>query len=525
MKLVRDPITAPVHPRKQSVRRHFGSHPYFTRRPWNVVQSYIKHFAPDKEHVVLDPFGGSGVTAIEAVVLGRRAIHVDINPLANFICQQIAVAPVDISGLRREFATIEESCRAYIDHLYTLSKEELEQEPLNAWYPIGTLLPKNADARAVEELFTRRQLLALSRLYQQICNIHDAVIRDLLRFAFSATLNKCNLTYSTTKGRSEGRGNSGIMHTYRYWIPKEQVELNVWNEFSQKFKNLIAVKKETNQAIGKNYQRLKVIHASATQLSDVIDHGSVDYIFTDPPYGSHIAYLDLSTMWNAWLGFDVNSTDKQLEVIEGGDLDKSRDDYARLLQDSLREMRQVLKWNGWLSIVFAHKDLSYWNVLIEAAQDAGFEYANTVVQESFQFSRHKRANPLSVLSGELILNLQKKRTPRRIHSDGNGNEREVVVGQVRELISLKEEGLTTEDVYNQLIPRLLERGLLKTGQRTGLLELDALLKDNFFFDDTTQHWYFSRAAAIQGRKILSLKQSKGQLALDLAQMPEHGEPK
>ncbi len=516
MNVVSHPISVSVPPKKQSVRRHFGSHPYFTRRPWNVVQAYIRHFAPDKDNVVLDPFGGSGVTAIEAVVLGRRGIHVDINPLANFICQQIAVAPIDITALRREFVAIEETCRPYIERLYALSNEVLEQEPLDAWYPRGLALPKNADARLSEELFTRRQLLALSRVYQQIDNVRDAVIRDSLRFAFSATLNKCNLTYSTTKGRSEGRGNSGIMHTYRYWIPKESVELNVWNEFSQKFKNLVAVKKETNQAIGENYQRLKVIHASATELTSVIDHESVDYIFTDPPYGSHIAYLDLSTMWNAWLGFDVNAQDKQAEVIEGGDLDKSRDDYARLLQDSLREMREVLKWNGWLSIVFAHKDLAYWNVLIEAAQDAGFEYANTVAQASFQSSRHKRANPLSVLSGELILNLQKKRQPRRIRFDrGNGNENDILVSQVRELVSLKKEGLTTEEIYNQLIPRLLEHGLLNALQKTRLSELEELLQDGFFFDNTTARWYLSQAAAKQGRQALALMESKGQLALDL----------
>jgi len=480
------------------------------------VQTYIKHFAPDQDSVILDPFGGSGVTAIEAIVLGRRAIHLDINPLANFICQQVAVAPVDISALRREFSVIEESCRPYIERLYKLSKEELEQEPLNAWHPRGLPLPKNADARTVEALFTRRQLLALSRLYEQIGKIRDSVNRDLLRFTFSATLNKCNLTYSTTKGRTEGRGNSGIMHTYRYWIPKHPVELNVWNELSQKFKNLIAVKKETNQAIGENYQRLRIIQASATRLASVLDRESVDYIFTDPPYGSHIAYLDLSTMWNAWLGFDVNAQDKQLEVIEGGDLDKSRDDYARLLQDSLVEMCHVLKWDGWLSIVFAHKDLSYWNVLIESAQDAGFEYTNTVVQESFQFSRHKRANPLSVLSGELILNLQKKQHPRRIQFDSrNGTEREILVSQVGELIASQEQGLTTEDIYNQLIPRLLERGLLNALQKTRLQELDESLKDNFFFDNTTARWYVSKAAADQGRKVLALKQSKGQLALDL----------
>lgn len=59
-------------------------HPYFTKQVWNVVQEYIKTFSCPGD-LVLDPYGGSGVTLVEALVLGRKAIHVDINPLANFI--------------------------------------------------------------------------------------------------------------------------------------------------------------------------------------------------------------------------------------------------------------------------------------------------------------------------------------------------------------------------------------------------------------------------------------------------------
>lgn len=514
--LVSSPITNPIHPQKQSVRRHFGSHPYFTRRPWNVVQEYIKHFAPRQEMTVLDPFGGSGVTAIEAVVLGRKGIHVDINPLANFICQQIAIAPVDLFALQKEFVEIEDSCRWYIENLYSLTDEQIEEKQLVDWYPKGLSLPKNADANSIEELFTKRQLLALSRLYQQILQIEDVVLRDLMRFAFSATLNKCNRTYSTTQGRSEGRGNSGIMHTYRYWIPKNPVELNVWNEFNQKFKNLLKVKRETNQAIGKKYEQLRVIQNSATQLTEALEDESVDYIFTDPPYGSHIAYLDLSTMWNAWLGFDVKEEDKKLEAIEGGDLDKSRDDYANLLRDSLCEMKKVLKPNGWLSIVFAHKDPSYWRMLIDAAQDASFEYANTVVQDSFQFSRHKRANPLSVLSGELIMNFQKRRKRKLIKFDnGIEDENKFVKAQVEKFLSQTETGLTTEEIYNHLIPQLLEHGMLQNKRKTGLLDLNNLLESDFFYDEISSRWYGSKEAAQKGRKELDLLQANGQLTLDM----------
>lgn len=73
------PISGPIEPLKQGAKRHWGSHPYFTRRAWNVVQEYIRTFSQPGD-VVLDPFGGSGVTAVEALVLQRRAIQCDITP-------------------------------------------------------------------------------------------------------------------------------------------------------------------------------------------------------------------------------------------------------------------------------------------------------------------------------------------------------------------------------------------------------------------------------------------------------------
>ena len=103
------PITERIEPKRQGAARHYGSHPYFTRRPWNVVQAYIQNFTRPEE-TVLDPFGGSGVTAVEALFLRRKAVHVDINPLANFITEQIAVAPVSLGGLAEAFQQVKVAC-------------------------------------------------------------------------------------------------------------------------------------------------------------------------------------------------------------------------------------------------------------------------------------------------------------------------------------------------------------------------------------------------------------------------------
>src|SRR5580704_4662878 len=83
------PILTAIPAARQEDARHYGVHPYFTRRPANVVRDYIKRYSQPGD-TVLDPFGGTGVTAIEAFLLGRRAIQNDLNPFANFIAQNIA---------------------------------------------------------------------------------------------------------------------------------------------------------------------------------------------------------------------------------------------------------------------------------------------------------------------------------------------------------------------------------------------------------------------------------------------------
>ena len=81
------PILQAIPASRQEDARHYGVHPYFTRRPPNVVRAYIERYSQVGD-VVLDPFGGTGVTAIEAFLLGRHAIQNDLNPFANFIAQK-----------------------------------------------------------------------------------------------------------------------------------------------------------------------------------------------------------------------------------------------------------------------------------------------------------------------------------------------------------------------------------------------------------------------------------------------------
>jgi DNA modification methylase len=104
------PILEAIPAARQEEARHCDVHPYFTRRPANVVRAYIERYSQGGD-VVLDPFGGTGVTAVEAFLLGRKAIQNDLNPFASFIARNIAdttlasTMPLQEAWLSRQSAT------------------------------------------------------------------------------------------------------------------------------------------------------------------------------------------------------------------------------------------------------------------------------------------------------------------------------------------------------------------------------------------------------------------------------------
>jgi len=94
----------------------YNWHKYWARKTWNVVGQYINHYCPSNG-IVLDPFSGSGVTAIEALRSGRRVIAIDNMPIANNILRA-TVIPADLLNLHEEFDTIKQNVMNEILEFY-----------------------------------------------------------------------------------------------------------------------------------------------------------------------------------------------------------------------------------------------------------------------------------------------------------------------------------------------------------------------------------------------------------------------
>ncbi|MBE3095130.1 MAG: type I restriction enzyme HsdR N-terminal domain-containing protein, partial [Actinobacteria bacterium] len=448
------PLLEEIPVKKQQAKRHFGVHGYFTKQTWNVVAEYIKNFSKPGD-LVLDPFVGSGVTAVEALMNNRQAICLDINPMAIFLVKSL-IAPVEQADLSKAFNEVRE------EYLKNEPNSEIEiKKALKKYaYPTGWNLPKGSDVETVEQLFSDKQLAQLGLLKSIIMKQRDENIKSSLLLMFSGLLTKLNLTYHSSSIRSAGGGNAAAFQYYRYRIAPKTVEINTMHYFEIRYKKVLAAKKEMEYFINsKTISNAQIIKGTATNLH-FLSNESVDYIYTDPPYGKKIPYLDLSVMWNAWLDLEVVEEDYQQEAIEGGEHNKSKNEYNLLIAQSIKEMYRVLKYDRWLSFVFAHKDPEFWHLIIETAEACGFEYIGAVPQKNGQTSFKKRQNPFTVLSGQLIINFQKVRNPKAVLKAHLGMNIAEIIFQTIEGIIAKNDGASLEQINDELIIKGLELGFL-----------------------------------------------------------------
>lgn len=483
---------------KQSAKRHYGVHGYFTKQVWNVVQEYIKAFTRPGD-VVLDPFGGSGVTAIEALMLGRTAVHLDLNPLSIFLVETL-LQPVSMLDLAEAYNHIVQE----FEQNAPRTKKAVAQALASYPYPKNIPLPKNSDVPTLDKLYTPQQLAQLAYLKHLIKQVSDPAVQGTLMLMFSGLLNQINLTYHASSGRSDGRGDSSMFRYYRYRIAPNPSKLDILARFKLRYNRVLAAKKEIAPIItAEELANFACYKGSATHLEKIANE-SVDYIYTDPPYGAKIPYLDLSVMWNAWLDLPVTEQDYELEVIEGGEKRKTKEDYATLLAESIEEMYRVLKFNRWMSFVFAHQDPAFWHLIIDTAEKAGFEYAGATKQSNGKTSYKKRQNPFTVLSGQLIINFKKIKNPKAIMKVELGADIAEIVIQTIEGIIAQNEGATIEEINDELIIKGLELGFLDILSRE-YKDVTPFLLDNFAYDDKSQKYHLRRNTQFKSRIDVRLR--------------------
>src|SRR5690625_59933 len=200
--------------------------------------------------------------------------------------------------------------------------------------------------------FSQRNAAVLHDLWTRINGLADEGLRKKLLFVFTAILPRASKRYQWSHKAPLNAANQ------TYYIAPVFYEWNVYDLFLRKARACEKSDGYITESSSSTPARTKqqYVIASADNLAHLSDN-SVDYIFTDPPFGSNIFYADMNLFQECWLGDTYTEEEQEAVVKTGGtkeDKENAKQHYHRILTDAFREARRVLKPGGALSIVFGN---------------------------------------------------------------------------------------------------------------------------------------------------------------------------
>jgi hypothetical protein len=136
-------------------------------------------------------------------------------------------------------------------------------------------------------------------LWRAINEIRDKELRQRMRFAFTAILARASKRYQWSAQRPLNAQNQ------TYYIAPVYYEWNVFELFDRKIEAGIRATAElfeTPSIFDVEQIRDVTYHIASAEKLKHLEHKSVDYVFTDPPFGSNICDSDMNLFHEAWLG-------------------------------------------------------------------------------------------------------------------------------------------------------------------------------------------------------------------------------
>ena len=150
-----------------------------------------------------------------------------------------------------------------------------------------------------------------------------------------------------------------------------------------------------------------------------IPNDSIDYIFTDPPFGGNLMYSELSSLWEAWLRVSTNNGD---EAIVSTVQNKGTQEYSELMGKCFKEYYRVLKPNRWITVEFHNSKNAVWYAIQQALALAGFIIADVRVLDKQKGTIKQLINTTSVQQDLIISAYKPKNSFHREFLSNAGSE-------------------------------------------------------------------------------------------------------
>lgn len=330
--------------------------------------------------------------------------------------------------------------------------------PISAAFPVTPLMGRGGENwgdlyRAgyhegithVHHFYTRRNLIALAAVHQRIADAPPA-LREIL----SLWLSSYNVSHSTLMSRVVAkRGQRDLVTTSNQpgvlYISGLPVEKNVFDGLRRKISTIV----QALECLRDTEGRVRIVQGSCTS-TDLPD-ASVDYVFTDPPFGGNIPYSEANFLSEAWLG---RRTDCEAEAIVSPAQRKGIAEYEELLSSAFRELGRIMRPKARATVVFHSTQSAVWNALIGAFSAGGLSVETSSVLDKTQGS-FKQVTAPNAAKGDALILLTKAPPPKR---KPTGNVQSVIRGLVvQALREQDEQELSSQRLYSRFVTRYIDR--------------------------------------------------------------------
>lgn len=387
--------------------------------------------------------------------------------------------------------------------------KKINDEKITEFFPIDALpegynteQPKRTrQIYYVYQFFTKRNLIALAKLYRKI---EASPMAHALRFMFTAMINRStnmNRVHINYYFNGGGGWNAGYLKGTLY-VPNAPTETSVLEQIGDK----LSAMTKASENLAKVRPNIQYV-GSADSLN--INNDSIDYIFTDPPFGANINYSELNSLPEPWLRVVTNNTHEAIENTAQG---KDSAFYRDTMTHCFKEYFRVLKPGKWLTVEFSNTSAAVWNSIQNALQNVGFVIASVSALDKKQGS-FKAVTTTTAVKQDLVITCYKPSKDLAEKIVGASERKETVWDFVQEHLEhlsvhiVKDSKTTTvverspKILYDRLISYYIQNGFVlpidaaefQQGLRERFVE-----RDGMFFTAVQAAEYEEKRRATEG---------------------------
>jgi DNA modification methylase len=274
--------------------------------PRQLLQAYRKEYGSG---VVLDPFMGSGTTAIEGLLAGFSVMGVEIDPFARLVSEVSTTL-----FCRDELRTIRE--------IYTtiLAKFDSNEESVSSLPPLQN----------IAYWFTEQNLndlLKLNSAIQSSCQANSGIL-NFFRLVLTDIIRPCS---------------KAERQTLKPYISKKYIKTPapVRETFQKSFENYLVAIREFSEVVQHTDTTFEWVGENAVDFSTTL---RADIAITSPPYLNALDYTRCIKIESSWAGCADDSIIRSVKNNQVGD--ESRKAGSNLNDDLLNLINEYVTQIG-----------------------------------------------------------------------------------------------------------------------------------------------------------------------------------